>query len=128
MKKTLIPFIILFLAALACNLPFPGATTTPIPPDDRITEPPPTSPPDPDPAPPDPEPAPAALTVVYARAGNITLWREGSAPQPLTSTGLDNFPRISDDGQMIAFLRDNTVRHPRRRQRRTPARQPGIPQ
>jgi hypothetical protein len=111
MKKTLIPFIILFLAALACNLPFPGATNTPIPPDERMTAPPPESPPDsdPEPAPPDPEPAPTVLTVVYARAGNITLWREGSTPLPLTSTGRDNFPRISDDGQLIAFLRDNQL-------------------
>jgi dipeptidyl aminopeptidase/acylaminoacyl peptidase len=111
MKKTLIPFFILLLAALACNLPFPGATTTPIPPNDWMTEPPPESPPDsgPDPAPPDPEPAPAVLTIVYARVGNITLWREGSAPQTLTSTGRDNFPRISDDGQMIAFVRDDEL-------------------
>jgi hypothetical protein len=106
MKKTLLPLLILLLAALACNLPFPGATATPIPPDDRMTEPPPT---EPDPVLPDPEPAPTVLTVVYARAGNISLWREGSAPQTLTSSGQDNFPRISDDGQMIAFIRDKEL-------------------
>lgn len=58
---------------------------------------------------PTPEPVRTNLAVVYARAGNIVLWREGLAAQTLTTTGQDDQPRISDDGQVIAFLRNGEL-------------------
>lgn len=53
--------------------------------------------------------APSALLIAYARAGNIFLWREGTSPRPLTTTGLDQSPRISPDGQWVAFLRNGEL-------------------
>lgn len=51
----------------------------------------------------------AVLTIVYTRDGNILLWREGESPRALTTTRLDESPRISDDGQVIVFLRNNEL-------------------
>lgn len=109
----------LILAVLACSLPGSGPADEPGGPTPDVatlvaeqltavaaaTEPP-TAPAAETPA---PEPARATLTVVYARGGNILLWREGLATQTLTTTGQDEQPRISDDGQVIAFLRNGEL-------------------
>lgn len=117
-KHPLLALLVLLISALACGLPAPAS--------------PPAGGPTPDmvatmvaatltavaAAPPDeaasPTPAPASpsagvLTVVYAQRGNLLLWREGASPRVLTSTGLDEQPRISDDGQVVAFLRNGEL-------------------
>ncbi len=55
------------------------------------------------------EAVPRTLLIAYARGGNIFLWREGASPRPLTTTGLDQSPRISQDGQWVAFLRNGEL-------------------
>lgn len=109
--------IALLLAALACSLPLDSApTASPVSPtpdllatlvSENLTAAAQSATPTAPPAAqtPTPEPPASNLLVVYARQGKIMLWREGNTPQPLTTTGQDNQPRISDDGQWIAFLR-----------------------
>lgn len=118
MPKNLALFSLIF-AALACSLPFSGSTETqPAPTPDVATlvaenltaaaeESLPDAPPATDT--PTPEPARTNLNVVYARAGNILLWREGTSPVTLTTSGQDNSPRISDDGQVVVFLRNGEL-------------------
>lgn len=107
---------LLLLAALACSLPIfdspVGGDSTP----DVATvvaatltavSAAPT--PEPSETPAVPASSAAALTVAYAREGNLLLWREGEAPRALTTTGQDESPRISDDGQVVAFLRNGEL-------------------
>ena len=52
-------------------------------------------------------PAPAhipALQVAYGKGGNIWLWTESTGPVQLTSSGTDSSPKISPEGQIVAFL------------------------
>jgi Tol biopolymer transport system component len=112
-----IALLTLFLSALACSLPVAdspsdGSTATP----DVATIVAATltavsvSPtPEPLETPAAPPPTSGVLTVAYAREGNLLLWREGDSPRALSTTRLDESPRISDDGQVIAFLRNGEL-------------------
>jgi hypothetical protein len=51
--------------------------------------------------------APRALQVAYVKNGNVYLWTEGESRLGLTSTGDAVNVRISDDGQVIAYVRKN---------------------
>lgn len=107
----------LFLAVLACSLPSPAAPSggvTPTPDVATIVAATLTAvsaapTPAPTETPVAPSPAPGVLTIAYAREGNILLWREGQAPRALTTTRLDESPRISDDGQVVVFLRNREL-------------------
>lgn len=118
--KKYFALLILILAGLACSLPFSGAPTETAPPTPDVATlvaanltaaavgtVPPAAPVATDT--PSPEPAPVNLSVVYARGGNLTLWRESGAPVNLTSSGQDDSPVLSDDGQVIAFLRNKEL-------------------
>jgi hypothetical protein len=53
-----------------------------------------------------PQPAPdGALTVAYTRAGDAWLWREGGTPKQYTYNGQVMDVRLSDDGQVLAYLK-----------------------
>ncbi len=118
MPKT-IALLALLLASLACSLPFSTPTAEPAGPTPDVatlvaesltaaavgTVP--AEPPLPETA--TPEPVPTNLNIVYARSGSIILWRDGLAPQTLTASSKDDSPRISDDGQVVAFLRDGEL-------------------
>lgn len=53
--------------------------------------------------------APAgSMLITYASGGNIYLWQGGAARQ-LTFSGRDDRPRISQDGQVLAFERDGEL-------------------
>ncbi len=56
-------------------------------------------------SPPAPEPAPALLKVAYIKAGDVWVWAEGSSPAQLTFSGNAISPRLSADGQIVAFSR-----------------------
>ncbi len=117
MPKILAFFSLLLLSTLACSLsisdlPADGESPTP----DVATvvaatltavSAAPT--PEPSETPAAPAPSAAALTVAYAREGNLLLWREGESPRALTTSGQDEAPRISDDGQVVAFLRNGEL-------------------
>ena len=51
--------------------------------------------------------APRALQVAYIKDGNVYIWTEGESSIGLTSTGDAVDVRISDDGQVIAYVRRN---------------------
>ncbi len=61
-----------------------------------------------------PTPAPTSipkitdLRVVYVKSGNLWLWDETDSIQ-LTRSGQDDRPKISDDGQVIAFSRNGEL-------------------
>lgn len=50
------------------------------------------------------------LRVVYTKEGNLWLWAAGEKRQ-ITTSGEAYWPRISDDGQIIAFLRPKDSFH-----------------
>lgn len=115
-KQPLLALFVLLLSALACGLPAPASPPAGGPTPDTVAtmvsatltavaSAPPAAPPSPAPA----SPSAGLLTVVYAQRGNLLLWREGASPRVLTSTGLDEQPRISDDGQVVAFLRNGEL-------------------
>jgi WD40 repeat protein len=52
---------------------------------------------------PSPEPQPGLLRVVYFSDGYVTSWTEGAGSVPLAEASTE-LMRISDDGQVIAFL------------------------
>ena len=52
-----------------------------------------------------PEPASGSLRVAYVRDGNLWLWAESIHPRQLTTSGDVSNPRLSTDGQVIAFQR-----------------------
>ena len=49
--------------------------------------------------------APRALQVAYIKDGNVYIWTEGESSVRLTNTGDAMDVRISDDGQIIAYMR-----------------------
>lgn len=117
-KHPLLALLVLLISALACGLPAPDFPPAGGPTPDTVatmvsatlTAVVAASPADaasPTPAP--VSPFAGVLTVVYAQRGNLLLWREGASPRRLTSSGLDEQPRISDDGQVIAFLRNGEL-------------------
>jgi hypothetical protein len=104
-KRIFIQLCILSLLAsiLACNVP--GSQVTVVPEDDgngtvpvTITE-----------TPELPPPAVATLRVAYIKADNIWLWTEGTGSSQLTVAGGAEFPVISSDGLVVAFLERQLV-------------------
>lgn len=53
---------------------------------------------------------PAGLTVVYTKEGGLWRWLQGERA-PLTAKGEAYYPRISPDGQLVAFLRPADTIH-----------------
>ena len=60
-------------------------------------------------SPPGSLPAGAGLRVAYVKDGDIWLWVEGSGALRLTGAKSDSDVRISDDGQVVAFRRNNEM-------------------
>ncbi len=56
-----------------------------------------------------PFPAPSSLRVVYIRDGNLWSWTEESGSVQLTGTGDISTARLSEDGQLLAFMRGREV-------------------
>ena len=56
---------------------------------------------------PSPTSKPTVLRVVYFGGGHIMLWTEGKGSRPLADANLEQV-RISDDGQVIAYLGRNS--------------------
>ena len=54
-------------------------------------------------------PEPTTLRVVYSRAGEIWIWNQGGQPLKLSNTGIDVQPRISSDGKIVVFARNNEL-------------------
>ncbi|MDX9991025.1 MAG: hypothetical protein RBS68_03145 [Anaerolineales bacterium] len=114
-----IALLTLLLATLACSLPFSGPAAPPADATlalatlagDTLTAVTGATEPAPPPATETLTPPPAAtnLNIVYAQRGNLLLWRAGGPPQTLTTTGQDESPRFSADGQVIAFLRNGEL-------------------
>lgn len=108
MGKKLFLFIsILILVMLACSLPGaispagitntpPAVSATGVPPGGTSVTPEVVSP---------LPPLLPVLQVVYGKGGDLWLWTEASGSNQLTSTGTDTSPRLSPDGQQVAFLR-----------------------
>jgi hypothetical protein len=53
--------------------------------------------------------SPSGLRVVYLREGNLWSWTETGGSQQLTGTGDMSTARLSDDGQLLAFMRGREV-------------------
>lgn len=120
MKKTiLILSLMIILGTLAC-----GSATPPVPPETAsTTEAVPTPEPDHLPAQspvaePKTEPkteleqtvpAPTGMRIVYIREGNLWSWTEAGGNVQLTATGDMSTARISQDGQLLAFMRGREV-------------------
>lgn len=51
-----------------------------------------------------PLPAPAVLTVAYVKGGDAWLWKDGGLPKQTTFNGQVWDVRLSDDGQVLAYL------------------------
>jgi len=120
MKRSIRIFTIvslLILVSLACAIP--GGTPTSNPVDDMgtqvaatltalspqgATEIPPTL--EPMPASPTVPPAPAVLRVVYVKNNNAFIWTDGGVTLQLTMSGDVSDAYISQDGQIVAYLRD----------------------
>ena len=120
-KRGLLLLLTLLFAAVACG------SATPTPPGALLpaSEPAPvigTSPaPEPDRPPeesstPEPESrleqtvsAPTGLRVVYIRDGDLWSWTEVGGKAQLTGTGDMSTARLSDDGQLLAFMRGREV-------------------
>ncbi len=56
-----------------------------------------------------PTPPPGILKVVYSRAGAIWIWTEGGEPRALTDNIVDAKPRLSADGEIVVFERNNEL-------------------
>jgi hypothetical protein len=52
---------------------------------------------------------PGPLKVVYSRAGSIWIWEEGGSKKQLTNNIVDFRPRLSDDGSLVVFERNNEL-------------------
>lgn len=50
-----------------------------------------------------------APVVVYVKGGNLWLWGTANTPKQLTRSGQDSSPKISDDAQVITFIRDGRL-------------------
>ena len=57
---------------------------------------------------PAPAPKPTVLRVVYSKGGRVTLWTEGRGARQLAEANFEQV-RISDDGQVIAYLGRNAL-------------------
>jgi putative hemolysin len=57
---------------------------------------------------PSPEPKPGRLRVVYSKGGFVTLWTEGEGARQLAGASTELL-RISDDGQVAAYLGSNSA-------------------
>ena len=83
--------------------PMEAATEEPAP----SATPPQTVEPTDEPAPTDtPAPQPEMLRVVFGRENNTYLWTPGLGEQPLTDSGDVDDANISDDGQLVALIRE----------------------
>jgi Tol biopolymer transport system component len=49
------------------------------------------------------------LRVTYTKGGSIWFWDAAASPKQLTNSGQDSAPRISDDGLVIAFVRNGEL-------------------
>jgi hypothetical protein len=58
---------------------------------------------------PAPGSSPGAIRVVFEKDGDVFLWIEGGGTHQLTSSGNAREVRISDDGQVVAFRRGDTL-------------------
>jgi len=56
-----------------------------------------------------PESVPPGLRVTYIRDGNLWSWTEAGGSAQLTDTGDMSIARLSDDGQLLAFIRGKEV-------------------
>ena len=54
-------------------------------------------------------PAPSGLRIAYLREGNLWSWTEADSNVMLTDTGDMTTARLSDDGQLLAFMRGPEV-------------------
>lgn len=52
---------------------------------------------------------PTPLTVAYIKAGNVWLWTEAGGSRQLTSSGDTVNPSVSEDGQVVAFVRNGEL-------------------
>jgi hypothetical protein len=59
-----------------------------------------------------PPPAPQPLRVAYVKDNDLWLWTEGAGARQLTVSGGVQEARLSDDGQVIAFVREPVIFHP----------------
>ena len=120
MKKiTPIIFLMCILGTVACGTTAPLATPETVP----VTQATPMPGPDSEPAQnPTSEPGvaplleaesvipvPSGLQVVYIREGNLWSWTEAGGNVQLTTTGDMSTARISNDGQLLAFMRGREV-------------------
>lgn len=94
-KILIVPLAFLILSILACGLPgnTPGPAGDGVTPGAATESETSVSPPAP------------SLSIAYAKAGNIWLWREGAGSTQLTFSGADSAPSISPDGRVIVFRR-----------------------
>jgi dipeptidyl aminopeptidase/acylaminoacyl peptidase len=56
---------------------------------------------------PTPPPAPQPLRVAYVKDGNVWLWTDGFGAAQLTAIGSVQEVRLSDDGQVLAYVRES---------------------
>jgi hypothetical protein len=85
------------LAATLTAIAHQQSTSAP----DLATAPPPEAGPTLAPTPPQP------LRVAYVKDGNVWLWTEGIGAAPLTASGSIQDVRLSDDGQVAAYVRES---------------------
>ncbi|MBU4225364.1 MAG: hypothetical protein KKC71_06040, partial [Chloroflexi bacterium] len=52
-------------------------------------------------------PPPQVLRVAYVKDNNAWIWTEGVGVMPLTASGGIQDARISDDGQVVAYVRES---------------------
>ena len=116
MKRTSQVFSLLAIFVMgACGgttlpaTPAPAPTTTPIAIPDSESTSLATSTPAVDTAPDKPVVIPSGLRIVYLRGGNLWSWTEAGGKGQLTDTGDISAVSLSDDGQMLAFLRGREV-------------------
>ena len=57
-------------------------------------------------------PPPQVLHVAYVKDNNVWIWAEGVGVMPLTASGGIQDVRISDDGQVVAYVRESVPFHP----------------
>jgi dipeptidyl aminopeptidase/acylaminoacyl peptidase len=115
MRRLIWLILALLLISLACNLP--GATARPVEPpltenvvatlvSEKLTQ---SAAAEIEPAPATPEPpAPdieTFLRVVYAKDNAIYVWDEKLGSRQITKAGNDSHPKLSSDGNVIAFMR-----------------------
>lgn len=119
-KHMTIKFALVFFLALILVIAACGDTTPPAAPETApVVEA--TSMPEPDSTPeqsPMVEPkaeteqavsAPSGLRVVYIREGNLWAWTEAGGNAQLTGTGDMSTARVSNDGELLAFMRGREV-------------------